>query len=428
MQIILVFFFLIIIFFVVTKKNQSIENLLIFTLLAILIMIVFLATLNNPFTLLFLGFSNSLFLILPFSIGHLLTIRRFLLYGPRPALVSICATLIGQFTFITSVLLGFRGAVMPWLGIWWLHFFLGLHIYRRFCKEEIPTQQLYNPKFHTQPKVLGGYFFDNLVLAWTEQITLFQYFQRLTFSRQPISMESFFSPDRFLYLFQNIGYITGLALGSIFFTVVFGYLLNRFKEFLFSVGTFGRVFKTINLFSVTIISASFLASLPFTHSAPDFFVTNPLGSTYGDRSLRSPHTLTHLENSVPVNMDTYFRHQAAENENWTLKSFCYDDSFSDRMFIQSLKKKNQPKPLKKDFFGSKKQKCLIKEINSISFQQCWKKPVFSQDWCLEPKRFQVLMAEKKKLGISIDMKCKFYVGEPYQLSSHKKVRRWLESF
>ena len=211
--------------------------------------------------------------------------------------------------------------------------------------------------------------------------------------------------------------------------------MRIFKNFILACN---RIFKTIKVFDVKKLSVFLLTFLICTHSAPDLFVSKPLGSASKNRSLQSSHTRTDLENKK----DIYFQDQAAQDDSWTinLNSFSYDSSYN-KMFIQPLKKNQKPKPFKKvkiflnfikkslknPFFGSKKQKSLIKEINSISFQQCWKKPVFSQDCCIKPERFQVLVAEKKKLNISIDMKCKLYVGEPYQLSSHEKVRRWLES-
>ena len=256
----------------------------------------FLPESSNPFlkTHLILGFCNGLFLILPLTIGHLLTIRRFLLYGPRPGLASFCGTLIGQLTFIISVLFGLRFLVIPWVSLSWLHFFLLINLFRRFHCEQ--TSRLFNLKNQEEPSVLIGVFFDNLVLAWTEQTYLFQYLHHLSFGRQPTVLESFSSPDGLSWGVQNVGYLIGVTLGSLFFTVVFGSFLNWFRDFLFSVGTFSyaRVFKSIHFVSALLINVFFLTSNPLLHYGPELLITNSLPLTAADRTLQTSYKISSL--------------------------------------------------------------------------------------------------------------------------------------
>ena len=168
----------------------------------------------------FLGFFNSFFLMLPLSVGHLLTVRRLLLYGILPGFVSVGGTIIGQLCFVSSVLFGLRFIVIPWFSNPFIHFSLVFFVIYSIVLDETVSQKAFNLKRQKQKSTLTSFFIDNFILAWAEQVSLFQFFQNLTFGAQPTPLESFSYNDGLSFVVQTLGYIEGLAFGS-FFLLVF---------------------------------------------------------------------------------------------------------------------------------------------------------------------------------------------------------------
>ena len=258
-------------------------------------------TISN--TKFFLGFCNSFFLMLPLSVGHLLTVRRLLLYGIRPGLFSVGGTILGQLCFITSVLFGFRFLVIPWFSNSFIHFFLVFFIFYSVVFDETLSDKVFNFKRQEQPSTLTSFFIDNFILSWAEQASLFQFFRNLTFGAQPTALESFSSNDGLSFLLQTLTYIGGIALGSLFFTCVFGWGIIRFRDFVFSAGnyTFVRVFRTLNYLSALTLHVFLFSSNPFAFYGSDYIATNNLGFLPQAFSLESPsHTLV-TSKIIPVN-------------------------------------------------------------------------------------------------------------------------------
>ena len=62
-----------------------------------------------------IGLINSLFLFIPTSTAHLITLRRFVMQGLEAGYLAGLGSIAGSILWITSVIFGWRFFVIPWL-------------------------------------------------------------------------------------------------------------------------------------------------------------------------------------------------------------------------------------------------------------------------------------------------------------------------
>lgn len=66
---------------------------------------------------LIIGLLNSLFLFLPTNTTHIITLRRFVMQGLSAGYIAGLGTIAGNIFWLTSVILGWRCIVIPWLSL-----------------------------------------------------------------------------------------------------------------------------------------------------------------------------------------------------------------------------------------------------------------------------------------------------------------------
>ena len=121
----------------------------------------------------FLGICNSIFLTLPFSILHILAIRRLFIKGIPAATFTIGGYIFGQWIFLACVIFGLRSILIPWLTIEPLNYVIGVIIIFRLVYT-MTQENLREFNGWKQPQY-WNFFATSCVLAWCEQTAIFQY-------------------------------------------------------------------------------------------------------------------------------------------------------------------------------------------------------------------------------------------------------------
>lgn len=245
----------------------------------------FFQNIQLPENLFLTGFFNSLFLSLPFSIIQLISLRRLIIHGIPAATYSIAGYIIGQIVFISCVLFGIRGIIIPWLTFEPFNYILGLIILSRIIFT-IPSESLVPIKTWNHPK-FKMFFINSFILAWCEQGTIFSILNNITFSANPTIFQGSTSTVFLLNIFQNILYISGLLLGSTFFTGLLFWAILKIKDFITVQILFSRDFiiTRVNKYCHILSIAFCLATIPYYTN--HYNLLGILGFVPDDRALVS---------------------------------------------------------------------------------------------------------------------------------------------
>ena len=254
-----------------------------------------------------LGFFNSVFLTLPVSVIHIISIRRLFIKGIPSGIISISGYIIGQWFFILCIIFGFRAILIPWLSFEPLSYLIGLILVFRVIYKmtgenlnelktwpdfgEFPTRINKNSAKHFQQFLTTNkYYLDmfstSFLLAWCEQSSIFQYLGNISLTGNSSSFETFSNYSTFTNMLNHSTYLLGILLGSIIFTTLWGYffiqLRNMYIEYTFSESFFKQNLNTISFILAIGIS---LSSIPFY--SLDYLITNPLGFISQDQFFKN---------------------------------------------------------------------------------------------------------------------------------------------
>lgn len=256
----------------------------------------------------FTGFLNSFFLVLPFSIPQLLSVRALIINGLPAGISAALGTICGQFLFFSFILFGFEFLILPFLTFEPLNLLLGF-----FLLVNLLYNMIHNPNMKilnfSQKDILLKIFGLNFILSWTEQAAIYNYFGNLTINGSSNLLQA---NDNIKFFFiNNIIYLIGILVGSLFFTLFFGFLIINIYNF-FSNNIFYKTpfiiinerFHYINLFITTILCFNNIPYYGF-----DYLVYNPLGFVSEDSFLENklPKVFyesfsTDKENSFKINI------------------------------------------------------------------------------------------------------------------------------
>ena len=127
-----------------------------------------------------LGIFNSLFFTVPFSIIHIVSLRRLYIKGIPSATFSIGGYLVGQWLFLACSIFGLRHFLIPLLTFEPLTYIVGLILIFRLVYS-MTQENLRELAGWKQPQYLN-FFLVSFILAWCEQTAIFQYLGNLSFS------------------------------------------------------------------------------------------------------------------------------------------------------------------------------------------------------------------------------------------------------
>lgn len=234
----------------------------------------------------FIGFLNSFFLVLPFSIPQILSIRNLLINGIPAGICSALGIICGQVLFFSFILFGFEFIIIPFLTCEPFNLLLGLFLLVNLLYNMIhnPNMKIVNFSNKNQ-NILLKLFGLNFILAWTEQTSIYNFFGNITLGSSSNILE--INENVQFFFFNNIFYLLGILIGSLMFTLFFGFLLinisNFFSNTIFSKTPFIILNERFHYISLSIITILCFNNIPYYGF--DYLVYGPLGFISEDRFL-----------------------------------------------------------------------------------------------------------------------------------------------
>ena len=234
----------------------------------------------------FIGFLNSFFLVLPFSIPQILSIRTLLINGIPAGICSALGTIVGQFIFFSFILFGFEFAIVPFLMFEPFNLILGLFLLVNLLYNMIHNPNMKILNFSPQNQnILFKLFGLNFILSWTEQTSIYNFFGNITIGSSSNLLE--INENTQFFFFNNIFYLLGILLGSLTFTLLFGFLLINISNFISNTILSKTPFIILNerfhYISLSIITILCFNNIPYYGF--DYLMYGPLGFISEDRVL-----------------------------------------------------------------------------------------------------------------------------------------------
>lgn len=238
---------------------------------------------NNKF---FIGFLNSFFLSLPLSCAHLIYARRFLIQGTVAGIAAGLGNIIGQVSFIGSVILGFRFLVISWFSLEPLPYIFGVLLLLFIIYDMVHERVIKIIDWKNKNAIIK-IFVLNFLLIWTEQSCIFQYLGNLTVAPDSSILESFSTKTYSEFLSTHLFYLSGLLLGSLLFNFLFASLFKSITEFLqIKLGILRSTWIIrLNVSLLTLTLAFTFSSIPFY--GMDYLLTKPLGFISEDKAFKN---------------------------------------------------------------------------------------------------------------------------------------------
>nr|YP_009532133.1 hypothetical chloroplast RF1 [Volvox africanus]AXZ97314.1 hypothetical chloroplast RF1 [Volvox africanus] len=233
-----------------------------------------------------IGLINSLFLILPTSTSHLITLRRFLMQGLEAGYMAGLGTLAGNFLWLSSIILGLRFIVIPWLSLDIFRYLLGFILLVKFIWDSSKERRMVLEDL-SKWKI----FLLNFLLTLTEQSCIYPFLSNLSIGPDASILEGFSTENYSLFLAVHGAYLFGILVGSfslLQFTCWFWenpafsiYLWITTKSSL-KIST-SSYFKFLNFTFLYATMLCAIASIPYY--GLDYTITNPIGLVPQDRIL-----------------------------------------------------------------------------------------------------------------------------------------------
>nr|YP_010732065.1 hypothetical chloroplast RF1 [Massjukichlorella minus]WDY12979.1 hypothetical chloroplast RF1 [Massjukichlorella minus] len=222
------------------------------------------------------GLINSFFFSLPFSLPHLVSIRRLFYQGTVAAGASVVGTILAHTLFLIGVIYGLRFLIIPWFSLEPLSYIIGvitiaLIVHGMAQEKGIKIVPL---KDKTSLLKMGAL---NFLLTWCEEITLFHSFNNLTLNAQTTYLDLYPSNTAFHSFILHTTYVLAFFLGNCLFSILFYYLLLIGGEYLraWTGFTFAKMTRTLNKLMIFLIVGFTLSSFPYY--GLDYLFTNMAG-------------------------------------------------------------------------------------------------------------------------------------------------------
>lgn len=229
-----------------------------------------------------IGLINSIFLCLPTSTAHIITLRRFVMQGIEAGYLAGLGTLAGNMLWIGSILFGLRFLVIPWLSLDILRYGLGFLLLVKYMWDSYSERR-------TVLEDLSKWkiFLLNFLLAFTEQATLYPFLSNLSIGSDATILESFPTSSFFEYTIVHTCYLGGLLVGSLSLLQLTCWFWENpaFNIYMWAISSL----KLTNTFSQKFVNICFLYLTMFfaisnvSYFGLDYTIINPLGLVHEDR-------------------------------------------------------------------------------------------------------------------------------------------------
>ena len=175
------------------------------------------------------GFVNSFFFSFPFSLPHLITLRRMFSQGVAAAVASILGMITAHALLIIGVLYGIRFLIIPYYSFQLLTFFIGIVTIAIIITEFVKEKRVYLvPLTHYPSLVRIGVL--SFIVALCESATVFHDLHHLTLNQQITCLQLYESQNALSSFFLHTAYVGAFVLGHALFSFGFCYLLLKITE------------------------------------------------------------------------------------------------------------------------------------------------------------------------------------------------------
>lgn len=292
-----------------------------------------------------IGFVNSLFLCLPTSTAHIITLRRFVMQGLEAGYFAGLGTLVGNFVWIGSIVFGLRFIVIPWLSFDILRYGLGFLLLMKYMWDSYSERRTVLEDL-SKRKI----FLLNFLLAFTEQATIYPFVSNLSIGSDTTLLETFPTNSFFEYSIVHVCYLAGLVVGGLSllqFTCWF-WENPAFNIYMWAMSSL----KMTNTVSQRFVNLFFLYLTMFfaisnvSYFGLDYTLTHPLGFVYEDRLLEQKNLIeTSFLNTKASDRNTRRnRGRHGRRERWkrrvrryrTFDASLYDQGVYDLFTIEDL--------------------------------------------------------------------------------------------
>lgn len=273
----------------------------------------------------FIGFLNSIFLILPTSASHLITLRRFVMQGIDAGYYAGLGTIAGNILWFSSIIFGWRFFVIPWLSFDIFRYFFGFLLISKFlwdCTKE--------KKMTLEDLSKWKIFLLNFLLALTEQTCIFPFITNLSLSPEASLLETLSSnltgqQSLGQFIFVHGAYLFGLFIGS-FSLLQFCCWFWEYPAFSLYLWLGSKTnyqfttrtsYKTLNFIFTYLTMLFAISSIPYY--GLEYTLTNPLGFVPQDRLLTQKPSIQSQSDYERMLPETSFLGVKATNSNMRVR-------------------------------------------------------------------------------------------------------------
>ena len=263
------------------------------------------------------GFINSFFFSLPFSLPHLISMKRFLSQGVSAGVSSVLGTIAAHSLFLIGVLYGLRFLIIPWFSVEPLNYIVGILIVVAIVNELVQEKKVYIvPRSKQNGNNLLKIGALNFLLTWCEESTVFHSFNHLTLNAHNTYLDLYpagTAPSAgFLHSFLiHTTYLVAFILGNCLFSSLFYFLFLQSTQYISQWTGFAlaKVARTLNKVVLFLIVAFTLSSFPY------YGLDYLLGKVGGFLPEDPAYMETVLSPTVIRKLDRDFSDQASKNGN-----------------------------------------------------------------------------------------------------------------
>ncbi len=244
-----------------------------------------------------IGLINSVFLFLPTSTAHIITLRRFVMQGLEAGYLAGLGTIAGNVFWLASVILGWRFFVIPWLSLDTFRYVLGFILLVKYMWDSYNEKTNVPSNLNTTNKSENFFsnqanqkiFLLNFLLALTEQTSLYAFVGNISMNADTSILEtaSINNSTALLFTGTHLSYLLGILLGSLSLLHFSCWFWENpaFKIYMWAISSFkistNFYYKALNFGFLYLTMLSAICSVPYY--GLDYAITNPLGYVSDDR-------------------------------------------------------------------------------------------------------------------------------------------------
>ena len=212
------------------------------------------------------GFINSFFFSLPFSLPHLISMRRLLSQGVLAGASSVLGTIAAHSLFLIGVVYGLRFLIIPWFSAEPLNYIVGIFIVVVIVNELAQEKRVYMmPRSKQRPVNALKIGALNFMLTWCEESTVFHSFNHLTLNAHNTYLGLYPSSSAIHSFVIHTTYLLAFIIGNCVFSFLFYFLILQSTQYLSSwTGlALAKIVRTVNKVVLFFIVAFALSSFPY---------------------------------------------------------------------------------------------------------------------------------------------------------------------